>query len=146
MTVVTIRAVTKKDEAAWRKLWAAYNAFYGRDVEERTTDRTWHALADETGHPHGFIAEANGQIVGFTHYFFVPSTSDWHPRCYMQDLFADPLVRGQGIGRALIEAVYAEADARESSQVYWLTDASNDVARTLYDRVAHLTPFIKYRR
>ena len=51
-----------------------------------------------------------------------------------------------GAGRGLIEAVYAAADARGADQVYWLTQADNETARRLYDRVARLTPFIKYQR
>jgi len=47
-----------------------------------------------------------------------------------------------GVGRALIEAVYAEADAAGCPAVYWLTQDLNAPARRLYDRVAHVTPFI----
>ena len=54
--------------------------------------------------------------------------------------------RGCGVGRSLIEAVYAAADARGADQVYWLTQEFNATARRLYDQVATATPFIKYRR
>lgn len=64
----------------------------------------------------------------------------------MQDLYADAEARGRGVGRALIEAVYAEADRHNAAQTYWLTDESNAIARQLYDRVAKATSFIKYRR
>ncbi|MGI9368151.1 MAG: GNAT family N-acetyltransferase, partial [Ruegeria sp.] len=50
------------------------------------------------------------------------------------------------VGRALIEAVYAEADRQGSPSVYWLTQDFNDTARKLYDRVGKLTPFIRYQR
>jgi GNAT superfamily N-acetyltransferase len=43
------------------------------------------------------------------------------PRCYMQDLYADQEARGRGVGSALIEAVYAEADRHNASQTHWLT-------------------------
>ncbi|MEL6211838.1 MAG: GNAT family N-acetyltransferase, partial [Pseudomonadota bacterium] len=46
----------------------------------------------------------------------------------------------------LIEAVYAAADAAGSPSVYWLTQHSNTDARTLYDRIGTLSPFIKYVR
>ena len=59
---------------------------------------------------------------------------------------ADPSVRGQGVGRALIEAVYAAADAAGCPSVYWMTQEFNAEARKLYDRIATLTPFIKYQR
>ncbi|WP_375691824.1 GNAT family N-acetyltransferase [Pseudooceanicola sp. LIPI14-2-Ac024] len=135
-----------EDEDSWRRLWAGYNAFYQRTVEERVTRRTWATLVAAAGEPHGFVATCEGRVVGFAHYFFVPSTSDWAPRCYLQDLFADPDMRGGGIGRALIETVYDAADRHDAAQVYWLTAADNYAARRLYDRVATLTPFVKYRR
>ena len=55
-------------------------------------------------------------------------------------------MRGKGIGRALIEAVYAAADAHGAATVYWMTQDFNATARQLYDRIATLTPFIKYQR
>jgi GNAT superfamily N-acetyltransferase len=66
--------------------------------------------------------------------------------CYLQDLYVDPQARGTGAGRALIEAVYAAADANGTPSVYWLTQDHNTTARQLYDRIAKVTPFIKYQR
>jgi hypothetical protein len=53
---------------------------------------------------------------------------------------------GAGVGRALIEAVYAEADRDGCPNVYWMTQEFNETARRLYDRIATLTPFVKYSR
>ena len=64
----------------------------------------------------------------------------------MQDLFTDPEARGQGIGRALINAVYEKAVAAGCGRVYWQTQETNLTARTLYDRVAERSGFIVYRR
>ena len=50
------------------------------------------------------------------------------------------------VTRALIEAVYERADAEGAPAVYWLTQDFNHTARRLYDRVAVLTPFIRYSR
>ncbi|MEO0360551.1 MAG: GNAT family N-acetyltransferase, partial [Pseudomonadota bacterium] len=63
-----------------------------------------------------------------------------------QDLYVDETVRGTGAGRALIEAVYAAADAAGAPSVYWLTQDFNHTARQLYDRIATVTPFIRYNR
>jgi len=46
----------------------------------------------------------------------------------------------------LIEAVYQAADSNGTPTVYWLTQDFNTAARTLYDRIATVTPFIKYNR
>lgn len=55
-------------------------------------------------------------------------------------------MRGQGIGRALIEAVYAKANAQKADEVYWMTQDFNANARKLYDRIAEKTPFIIYQK
>jgi len=146
MTEITVRRFAPGDRARWETLWQGYNTFYKRSVEQRVTDRLWSRLAENSGEPFGFAAELGGEVVGLAHYFFVSSSSDWAPRCYLQDLFADPEIRGKGVGRALIEAVYSEADRHEAAQTYWLTQDFNETARKLYDKLAHATPFIKYQR
>jgi GNAT superfamily N-acetyltransferase len=55
-------------------------------------------------------------------------------------------VRGQGIGRALIEAVYERARAADCGRVYWHTHETNLEARRLYDNVAERSGFIVYRK
>lgn len=143
---ITIRRLDDLDKVAWSELWHGYNEFYERKVEQTVTNRVWAALQKGTGEPFGFAAEINGNVVGFTHYFFLQSTSDLGPRCYMQDLFASPTVRGRGIGHALINAVYTHADEMQAAQTYWLTTDTNKTAQKLYDRVATKTPFVKYKR
>jgi GNAT superfamily N-acetyltransferase len=61
-------------------------------------------------------------------------------------LFVDPEMRGGGIGRALIKAVYDAADAAKATTVYWMTQEFNAAGRALYDTWAHRTSFIRYER
>jgi GNAT superfamily N-acetyltransferase len=58
----------------------------------------------------------------------------------------DPNQRLKGIGRALIEATYKEADSRKCTRTYWATQEFNYRGRALYDQVATKSPFIQYRR
>ena len=146
MSSPIIRRFAPNDRGRWQTLWQGYNAFYKRGVEDRVTERLWSRLIGGGGEPFGFAAEIDGTVAGLVHYFFVFSTSDWNRRCYMQDLFVDPNIRGRGIDRALIEAVYAEADRHEASQTWWQTQDFNETARKLYDKVARPTPFMKYQR
>jgi GNAT superfamily N-acetyltransferase len=62
------------------------------------------------------------------------------------DLFADPNVRGKGIGRSLIEEVHKAAKADGVSITYWATQEFNYRGRALYDQVAVRTPFIIYEK
>ncbi len=146
MSTIEIRRMKEADRPGWLILWQQYNAFYEREVAGRTTERLWNTLVSGAGEPFGYIATKDGALVGFTHYFFLPSTSDWGPRCYMQDLFVGASVRGDGIGGALIQAVYNDADKNDVARTYWLTASINATARKLYDHVASITPFVKYTR
>lgn len=94
----------------------------------------------------GLIAFVDGRAAGLTHYLFHRSCWQIDNVCYLQDLYADPEVRGTGIGRALIEAVYARAAEEGAKEVYWMTQEFNATARQLYDRIAEKTPFIVYQK
>jgi len=145
---VTIRPLAAPDETQWRGLWAAYLAFYDTTVPDEVYETTFLRLLDP-GCPvqHAFVAEVPaGQLVGLVHMIAHPHNWRIEDVVYLQDLFVAPEARGTGVGRALIEAVYAAADANGTPSVYWLTQDFNAEARRLYDRVATLTPFIKYQR
>jgi GNAT superfamily N-acetyltransferase len=96
--------------------------------------------------PSGRLAWVDGKAVGLVHYLYHAHCWRVERVCYLQDLYAAPEARGTGVGRALIEAVYAQADADGAPVVYWTTQDHNTTARRLYDRIGTLTPFIKYQR
>jgi GNAT superfamily N-acetyltransferase len=84
--------------------------------------------------------------LGLVHSIYHRSSWTTGDHCYLQDLFVADDARGGGIGRALIEHVYADAKRRGASRVYWLTHESNHNAMQLYDRIADRSPFIQYRK
>ncbi|MCM2563483.1 GNAT family N-acetyltransferase [Lutimaribacter sp. EGI FJ00015] len=144
---LTIRPLTAQDEADWRRLWTAYLEFYGTTVAEEVYQTTFARLLDPARPAqNALIALQDGRAVGLVHYIYHPHNWRIDDVCYLQDLYADPDVRGTGVGRALIEAVYEAADENGTPSVYWLTQDFNETARKLYDRIATLTPFIKYQR
>lgn len=145
--MIEVRRVTPSDEFHWRKLWAGYLEFYNSSVEEVVYKTTFNRLFDPgTYEPNGLLAWRGGEALGLVHYFQHRHCWKVENVCYLQDLFALPEARGSGVGRALIEAVYAEADRLELGAVYWLTADDNVTARLLYDRTAQKTSFIKYQR
>lgn len=143
----TIRPLRTGDEAAWRALWTDYLAFYKTGVPEAVYASTFARLTgDDAQDFQGLVAEQDGEIVGLVHYLFHRHCWRIENVCYLQDLYAAPAVRGTGIGRKLIEAVYDAADKAGAPTVYWLTQDDNATGRQLYDRVGQLTNFIKYQR
>ena len=150
---VEIRPITAADEPEWRRLWTHYLEFYEASVPEKVYQSTLsrivaeHVLGEASFYePRGMLALVDGKPVGLVHYIFHRHGWKIEPVCYLQDLYAEPEVRGTGIGRKLIEAVYAQADADGCPSVYWMTQEFNAEARKLYDRIATLTPFVKYSR
>lgn len=146
-TALLVRPVQAKDKAQWSALWTGYLAYYETSRPQALHDLYFdRLLGDDPQDYNGLVAEVDGKLVGLTHYLFHRHGWSEANTCYLQDLYSDPSVRGQGIGRALIEAVYAAADAQGAASVYWLTQDFNTTARKLYDRIGVKTPFIKYNR
>jgi GNAT superfamily N-acetyltransferase len=145
-----IRPIQRADFPQWKPLWDGYNAFYGRKdataLPQATTNTTWQRFFDASEPVHALVAERAGQLVGLVHYIFHRSTISIAPTCYLQDLFTSESERGKGVGRALIEEVYALAKQAGSSRVYWLTHETNQTAMKLYDKVAERSGFIVYRK
>lgn len=144
---LVIRPIIASDEPEWRRLWTGYLTFYEASVPEDVYRSTFARLLGGGDYePRGLLAVEDGRPVGLVHYFFHRHCWRIENVCYLQDLYADPEIRGKGIGRALIEAVYGAADDAGCPGVYWMTQEFNETARRLYDRVGTLTPFIKYQR
>jgi GNAT superfamily N-acetyltransferase len=143
---LTVRALGIADEPVWRDLWTRYLAFYGTTKPEEIYRTTWARILDPECEMHGALALAGAEPVGLVHWLYHLSFWDGPARCYLNDLYVTEAARGTGAGRALIEHVYAAADARGASRVYWLTQEFNATARRLYDRIGRATPFVMYTR
>jgi GNAT superfamily N-acetyltransferase len=145
---LTIRPIEPGDYVQWRPLWDGYNAFYGRSdktaLPENITVATWARFFNPAEPVHALVAEIAGRLVGLTHFLYHRSTTRLNDVCYLQDLYTDPAVRGQGIGRQLIEGVYEAARAAGCTRVYWQTHTGNQAGRLLYDKVANHGGFIVY--
>jgi GNAT superfamily N-acetyltransferase len=145
---VTVRPLKPSDKAAWLELFKAYIIFYKSSVADDVIEETWQRLLSGEEHVHRCLiaADENDQAIGLAHILFHRSTwsKTWY--CYLEDLFVRPNIRAKGVGEALINAVYAAADARQVTRVYWTTQEFNYRARGLYDKVATKSPFIQYRR
>ncbi|MFZ6779037.1 GNAT family N-acetyltransferase [Undibacterium sp. Ji83W] len=150
MSKVVVRAVTKEDFANWSVLWDGYNQFYERTgpnaLPEAVTLRTWGRFFDSYEPVHALVAELDGRLVGLAHYLYHRTTSRIEASCYLNDLFTSPDKRSQGVGAALIEAVYEQAKLAGSSVVYWSTHETNETAQKLYRQVADRSGFILYKK
>lgn len=143
--MMTVRAIQQSDREGWDPLWEGYLSFYEvSHLPQAVTDHTWHRFFDSSEELEGLVAEVDGQLVGFAHFLFHASTWALTDYCYLEDLFTAEAARGQGVGRALIEAVAERARVHGSEKLYWMTQETNLVGQRLYDKVGRRAGFIQY--
>jgi GNAT superfamily N-acetyltransferase len=145
---IRVRPIARSDYPGWRVLWDGYNQFYGRHgptaLPEHISEATWERFFAREEPVHALVAEQDRRVIGIVHYLFHRSTTRLTDVCYLQDLFTDEELRGRGVGRRLIQAVYEAARTAGSSRVYWQTKITNAAGRALYDKVAEHQGFIVY--
>jgi GNAT superfamily N-acetyltransferase len=115
-------------------LIAAYQRFY--EVEEidegrnREFFRRFLAPSED-----GLLlgARRQGQLVGYACLYWHFSSTAARETVLMNDLFVAPETRGQGVGRALIEASLEVARQRGAAELEWQTAPDNHTAQRLYD-------------
>lgn len=144
--MVTVRPLRLADRPAWDALWTGYLTFYACDLACEVTERTWARFFDPSEPMEAMVAESGDRLIGLVHMVFHPSTWVMGTTCYLEDLFVAETGRGQGVGRALIEATAETARARGAERLYWLTHETNTTAQALYDRLARRSGFIHYLR
>jgi GNAT superfamily N-acetyltransferase len=146
MSEIAIRPLRPDDYAAWEPLWQGYQTFYKVDLGPEVTATTWRRFHDPAEPMFALGAFRGDELVGITHYLFHRSGWSVGPSCYLQDLFTAPEARGQGVGRALIEAVAEAARGTGATRIYWMTHETNTTAMQLYDKVAERSGFVQYRK
>ncbi|WP_375740735.1 GNAT family N-acetyltransferase [Pseudomonas boanensis] len=145
-TPLEIRPVSAANHAAWLPLWQGYQQFYKTAIAEETSAVTWQRFLDPAEPMHAALAWREGRAVGLVHWIFHRSCWTVGDYCYLQDLYVAEGLRGEGVGRQLIEHVYAQARAAGASRVHWLTHETNTDAMQVYDRIADRSGFIQYRK
>jgi GNAT superfamily N-acetyltransferase len=115
-------------------LIAAYQRFYevAEIDEERNRGFFRRFLApSEDGLLLG--ARRDGRLVGYACLYWHFSSLEACESVLMNDLFVVETARGEGIGRALIEATIEVARERGGGVVEWATEPGNHTAQRLYD-------------
>lgn len=144
MPAPVIRAALPSDGPVWLELWRGYCAFYGAQVSDEVTARTWKRILDPDSAVMCLVAEVEGQVRGFANCVVHEATWEIQPICYLEDLFVAPEARGAGLGHALIDWLRNSMRAEGWARLYWMTREDNADARKLYDRFALADGFVRY--
>ena len=144
-----VRPVEAADEAGWRRLWKGYCDFYEITISEDVTDALWLRIKDRSAGIHAVVAESASharkpQLIGFGNYVLHPYTWGKGLMCYLEDLFVEEHSRRSGAGRALIDTLIQMGHYNGWARVYWHTHETNEVARSMYEKVTPTDPFVRY--
>lgn len=81
------------------------------------------------------VAEDNDKIAGMLVYYFLPYTAQNRPAIYMKELYVDESYRGQKIGKQLMNALKAEAERNNCSQIKWTVAPWNEAGILFYEKL-----------
>lgn len=81
------------------------------------------------------VADAGGEVVGLAHLQVTPALEHDRPAAKIGALVVDESRRGEGVGRALIEALDQEARVRGCGVLFLTTSARRTDAHEFYRRV-----------
>jgi GNAT superfamily N-acetyltransferase len=127
-------------------LIAAYQRFYEVEDVDDERNRTFFArfLAPSDN---GLLLGAwrNNDLLGYACLYWHFTSLVPAETVLMNDLFVDPEARGQGVGRALIEASSSIARKRGAHHLEWATAPDNKTAQRLYDATgAERSTWVEY--
>ena len=133
---MTIREVRVEDVPSVVKLVHEL-ADYERAADEcALTDEQLHAaLFGPSPALFGFVAELDGEVVGFALWFLNFSTWRGTHGIYLEDLFVQPAHRGRGLGKDLLRALAAVCVERGYSRLEWSVLDWNEPAIGFYKRL-----------
>ena len=81
------------------------------------------------------VADLDGAVVGLAQLHVSPTLEYERPAAKLAALVVDASHRGEGVGRALVEAMEAEARARRCELLFLTTAARREDAHEFYLRV-----------
>jgi GNAT superfamily N-acetyltransferase len=140
-----VRDLTEADETAWRRLWAGYCNFYEVVMSDEQTDLTWERLLSKTSAIKGLVCEdSEGRVIGMCNYILHENTWTPTPVCYLEDLFVEHSLRGDGVGEGMIQELIDRMKQNGWSRIYWNTKENNYRARGLYDKFSKADGFVRY--
>ena len=141
-----IEPITEDQFERLLPLIAAYQRFYEAeriDDERNRAFFTRFIAPSEDGMLLGAWRE--DELIGYACLYWSFTSTVPAETVLMNDLYVEPAARGQGVGRALIEAGAAVARERGAHHLEWATAPDNETAQRLYDSTgAERSEWVEY--
>lgn len=127
-----MRLATADDAPAFGRLLHAFNAEFGEQTPPAEVIAERAAPLMESGEVTVLFVGAGPD--GFAELRFRPSLYTGALDAYLEELYVAPALRGQGLGRALLDAAMEHARERGARHIDLNTSEEDVAARALYER------------
>ena len=131
---VAIRRAGPADLDAAARLFTGYLRFYEKaapESEVRVFIGERLAKQDSVF----YLAEADGQALGFTQLYPAFASLSLAPSWILNDLYVEPSARGRGVGEALMAAARELALSNGAAELMLQTARTNATAQRLYEKL-----------
>jgi len=128
---MSIRTATLSDVEALTDLFEAYRVWYEKPAD-RTAARTFLEERLSRNESVVYVAEADGQLVGFTQLYPIFSSTRMKRLWLLNDLFVAPEYRGRGLSKLLLERAKQLAAETDACEIMLETQVTNDIGNQLY--------------
>ncbi len=130
-----IEPIAKEQMDALLPLIGAYQRFYEAEEIDDERNRAFFSRFIAPSDAGMLLGAWSGrELLGYACLYWTFTSLVPAEIVLMNDLFVDPGARGDGVGRALIEASAAVARERGAHHLQWVTAPDNETARRLYDK------------
>jgi ribosomal protein S18 acetylase RimI-like enzyme len=131
VAVRTLAAPTRVELERLAAIFDRYRAHYGEVADARKT-ASWLEANISSGRLDAFVAEEDGELIGFAVTMAVPASLRLGHFWQIRDIFVVPEHRRLGVGRALLDGIREAAIGAGASRVVLQTEADNTPALRLY--------------
>ena len=144
---LAIQRSTVADLPGLLPLLRGYSTFYRATAQDEDLLAMAEAFCGDSPDGTQLLARTDdGRLVGFATVLWSWHTTTGTRLAVMEDLFVNDGVRGEGVGRALLEACASLARERGCDALAWETAPDNVVAQRLYDATgAERSTWLGYR-
>ncbi|WP_036552423.1 GNAT family N-acetyltransferase [Neptunomonas japonica] len=143
---ISVAPLNVEDRDQWETLYKNYALFYEVPMDQPILDTVWSWIFDENKQFFALIAKDDqGHALGLMHFREMPSPLRGKSVGFLDDLYVDSSVRGEGVVEQLFSGLSASAKEHSWPHVRWITAENNYRARAVYDKLASKTYWQTYQ-
>lgn len=136
--VRTLTTPTRTEIEQLAAIFDRYRTHYG-EAADAPQAATWLEVHLSSGRLEAFVAEDDGEFIGFAITMFVPASLRLGHFWQIRDLFVLPSHQRLGIGAALLDCIRAAATSAGALRLALQTESDNTSALRLYAERGYMT-------